>query len=141
MKICWSALALINPALPHPALSLFRPGIGSSPFDSAAGQERGRERLLDPLPAVGVLAVAGRKSPDGVEVVRQQDDRDEFERAAPLRRRDRPAETPSAQVGRQNRTPLVGHHGEEVGPTRDVVPSVVRHATPPPWLLGQDPAG
>ena len=76
-------------SLPHAAPPVLAPAVGDRLLTPGDRQPRLRERLFQEGPATGEVAVAVGQRPNGMQVVRQHDDRTNLERPARGRRSQR----------------------------------------------------
>ena len=109
---------------------------GERLFLAPRGQPSTGKAGLDPSPTSRIGVIAGRKRPDRVEMLGQQDDRVDLERTAnPAFAKRRSQEVSRSRVI-EDRRATVGHDGKEKDPARHEIPSVVWHPVTEPmsWL-------
>src|SRR5262249_35008028 len=111
-----------DPTLPMPVARLRLRQFRSATLEPGLGKF-----LFNSHPAQRIAVVAARQGPHGVPVIRQQDNRHNFERMIVLHVLDGLAEDRSSQLSCQNWRSPVRHAGKKVRPTGNVVSSIVGH--------------
>ena len=98
------------------------------PFRSIeSGLETLRDHPLDDTPTVGEILISGRQCPEGMHVVRQQHPSLDHKRMGQTKRSDRfPPGRAHINIGEKGLAPI-GVDGEEIGATRHMGATVIRH--------------
>ncbi len=117
-------------------MSLFRSRCGFPAADCQVGA--GETRFYQPPPRREIM-IANRQCPNAVQVVRQENDGGQVERAIAANVKDCFAKTLSRQARSENLSPPMCNHGEEICAPRDVIPPIVAHFRRPGYKPGDYP--
>jgi hypothetical protein len=115
-------------SLPHATATLTTARVGSDLLGAADIEPTPSEISFDPRPTQRVTIVTGRQSPDRVEMIGKQHNRDHRQRKSrEAFAHHRSEQTAGRLRGEQRRTAFRDNR-EEISPARNKVPSIVRQS-------------
>ena len=119
-------LRVANGVFPEPPLSDAAFALAATAERISRARKRFRKPRFDEPPSRRIVMIVRRQAPDAMEMLRQDADRDRFER---MTSGDQPVRSAqSANVfGQQLRATVKQVDGEEIRPTRNEQASVIRH--------------
>jgi hypothetical protein len=111
--------------LPNPTSSLLLLSRRDVRFGAAAGKPMPGKQLLDSPPSCRIIGITLWQSPNCVQVIRQQADREQAKRKLLFRFGDGVAKTRPAEIRRQDGTAIVGDECKVERSTWHVVATIV----------------
>jgi hypothetical protein len=104
---------LPEPPLPYATFPVPSARLGDGPFVGASFQPTLREASLDTRPTRGEVGIPDRKTPYGMQMIREQDNRKNVEGQGCSHFLEGVAQTGAGGFLAQERSALMRHHGEE----------------------------
>lgn len=119
--------------LPNAAPAMLPPCPRHRLFNPAQGQPMLRKMFFDNAPAFGIIAIAGWHRPNGVDMVRQDNQGLDMKRQTELAMADGRPQTVPRRIIRQDCRPPFGHHREKIRPARHIATPIISQTTTPSY--------